>query len=104
LKPLAELDQGQVLSILRELRTWKQVRVADSDLEGWIYVEVEEIGEGFEKKYDLVAAPSVAGLVARGWSKRYAETRGADFTKVDEIKKRFLDGKKFARFLEEMGK
>ena len=104
LKPLAELKKGQVLLVKRALKTWKQVRVKDSGLEGWIYVEIKNESKGFEKKYDLVAAPSVAGLVARGWSRKYAGRHGADYSKVEELNKRLLDGKKFAKFLEGMGK
>ena len=104
LKPITELKKGQVLLIKRALKTWKQVQVKESGLTGWIYVEVKNTGEGFEKKYNLVAAPSVAGLVARGWSREYAGRHGADYSKVEELKKRLLDGEKFAKFLEGMGK
>ena len=104
LKPLARLDAGQVLLVLREFRAWKQVQVESTGTKGWVCAEVKEEGTGFGKGYDTVAAPSVAGLVARGWSKRYAASRGADFEKVEELEKRTLDAARFEKFLKEKEK
>ena len=41
LKPLAELKEGQVLTVLKELKSWKQVKVDETGQEGWIAVEVK---------------------------------------------------------------
>ncbi len=103
LKPLSEREEGRILIVLREFKAWMQVEVEGSDLKGWITVEVQRTGGGFQKKYDTVAAPSVAGLVARGWAERYARRSGADFSKVKALKQRLLDADKYEKFLDEGG-
>lgn len=104
LQPLARLEAGQVLLVLRSFRAWKQVEVESSKLRGWICAEVKEKAAGFSQGYDTVAAPAVAGLVARGWSRRYAAGRGADFKQVEDLEQRTLDPARYEKFLKEKGK
>lgn len=100
LKPLADLEEGKVLLVLRELKAWKQVQVEGSDVRGWIVGDVKKGSPAGERKYDTVADPATTGLVARGWSKDYAARHGTNLDKVDEIRKRSLDPERFKRFLE----
>lgn len=99
LKPITTIQQGQKLTILREFKAWMQVQVEGTDQKGWIQVKVEKSSSFTGKSYDIVAAPSTTGLVARGWSKDYAARHGTDFSKVEEIKKRTLDPDRYAKFL-----
>lgn len=99
LKPIMTIQQGQKLIILREFKAWMQVQLEGTDQKGWIQVKVEKSSSFTGRSYDIVAAPSTTGLVARGWSNDYAARHGADFSKVKEIKKRTLDPDRYAKFL-----
>jgi hypothetical protein len=101
LAPLAELENGQTLLVLREFKAWKKVKVEESGQEGWISVAVKKTAALSGKKYDTVADPSTTGLVSRGWSRKYAMQHGADFSKIEEIEKRTLNTENYLRFLEE---
>ena len=100
LKPLAELDEGKTVLVLRELRAWMQVQVEESELKGWIVGDVKKTRADVERKYDTIADPATTGLVARGWSARYAASHGADFSKVKGIEQRSIDSKDLDRFLQ----
>ena len=98
-KPLAVVEEGKTLIVLRELKAWLQVRVEGEAIEGWIVGEVRRSGSGEARTYDTVADPSTTGLVARGWSKEYAASHGTDIDKVKEIRNRSVDPDRFNRFL-----
>jgi len=101
LKPITELNEGQTITILREMKGWKYIQLSDSDKKGWVFIKKTETASlQSGKKFDTVAAPSITGLVAKGWSKDYASRHGADYNKVDKIKKRTLNPDRYSKFLE----
>jgi hypothetical protein len=100
LKPITVLKEGETIEILKELRAWKYVQVNAGGQKGWVLFTVTKTSQKTGTMFDTVAAPSTAGLVAKGWSKDYASRHGADYSKVEEIKKRTLDPDRFNNFLE----
>lgn len=100
LKPIAELKEGQTLTVEKEFRNWKYVKVNGKTLKGWVYIKkIKKSIKVSGKKMGVAAAPSTAGLVAKGFSKEYASRHGADFSKVAKLKARKLDTARFESFL-----
>lgn len=100
LTPIGVLEEGQILIVLREFKAWKQVQLEGSGQKGWIAVAVEKQKTTGGKLYDTVADPATTGLVARGWSRDYAASHGADFAEIERIKNRTLSADRYLRFLE----
>ncbi len=104
--PIAELKKGESLLVLREMGSWKQVKVEKKGITGWAYLEVKKkppTGTGASLALPEAAAPTTSGLVSKGWSDSYARSHGADPGKVREIMSRTLDHDRYVRFLEESG-
>ena len=104
-RPLAELQAGEKLLVLRERGAWKQVEVEASDKKGWIHCEVEEASASAGPlNLPIAASPTTTGLVAKGWSaKVYAGKKGTSTDKVDELMERQLDVDRFEGFIREGG-
>ena len=104
-KPIASLEEGEILSILDDLGSWKKVEAESIGKEGWVYCEVaQETAPGGKLNLPIAASPTTSGLVVKGWSARsYAEGKGADVGKVLEIMDRPLNFTRFERFKREGG-
>ena len=104
-RPLAELQGGEKLLVLRERGAWKQVEVEASGKKGWIHCEVEKASASAGPlNLPIAASPTTTGLVAKGWSaETYARKSGTDTRKVNAIMNRALEAERFERFIREGG-
>ncbi len=98
-KPLAHLKEGEKLTVLRTLGSWRNVRSEPTGKEGWVYCMIErEKGSSGGIHLSKAASPTMSGLVTKGWSDKYAGRRGAGMGSVKNIMIRSLDCKRYNQF------
>ena len=104
-KPLATLEKGETLTVLKDRGAWKEVEVDSTRKKGWIYCDLKKAPAAKVKiKLPIAASPTTSGLVVKGWSAaEYAAKNGTDIKKVEEIMARTLDFDRFDRFKQEGG-
>jgi hypothetical protein len=103
--PVAELKQGETLTILRTRGSWREVRAESLGKQGWIYCAIEkESDPGGSMKLSIAASPTTSGLVAKGWSAtEYAKKNGTDLDAVQKLMQRTLEMDGHEEFLREGG-
>ncbi len=104
-KPLADIKEGETLTVLRERGSWKQVEVKSLEKKGWVYCEIETAAApAGELKLPVAATPATSGLVAKGFSADlYAKKNGTDTAKVNQLMSRQLDIDRFESFIRNGG-
>lgn len=104
-KPLAEIKEGEVLTVLRERGSWKQVEVKSLEKKGWVFCEIETAAApAGELKLPIAATPATSGLVAKGFSADlYANKNGTDTNKVNSVMNRQLNFDRFESFIRNGG-
>lgn len=105
-RPIAEAKKGDTLLVLREMGSWKQVKLEKQGVTGWAYCEVKKkppSGPGASLTLPEGAAPTTSGLVSKGWSDDYARSQGASPGKIREVMNRTLDHGQYVLFLENKG-
>ncbi|RKY20617.1 MAG: hypothetical protein DRQ55_07115 [Planctomycetota bacterium] len=106
--PVAQLQAGQRLRVLRELGAWKQVQVqAEGDdtgptTSGWIWCDLPPVLRTTSLTLPVAASPTTSGLVVKGFSPQaYARLRGTDTAALVALTERMVAFEGFARFLAE---
>jgi hypothetical protein len=102
--PLARLEAGALLEVLRDRGNWKQVNVSSISTQGWAFCQAAPPPAGASPlSLPLAASPTTSGLVTKGWSPATrAGTRDElDFARVDRLLHRTLDHGAYLAFLAE---
>lgn len=104
-KPLAEIKEGEILTVLRERGSWKQVEVKSLEKKGWVFCEIKtDDAPAGDLKLPVAATPATSGLVAKGFSgDLYANKNGTDITSVKSLMDRQLDFDRFESFIRNGG-
>lgn len=102
--PLARLEAGARLEVLRDRGNWKQVNVTSTSMKGWVFCQAAPPpADASQLSLPLAASPTTSGLVTKGWSpaKRAAARDDVDFARVDQLLSRTLDHAAYLAFLAE---
>lgn len=102
--PLATLEVGELLEVLRDRGNWKHVNVLFTSTKGWAFCQAAPPPAGASQlSLPLAASPTTSGLVTKGWSPatRAGARDDVDFARVDQLLRRLLDHGAYLAFLAE---